>query len=181
VPGLSATHPDIVFGDFYMAWNQAGLYLAAISMDYYDPQLLAFDGDVPPAEETFRIDWGVDAGAGARRFALYIVPPKVYIESASPRTRAVLCHAERTPCAPVPAAIANYLGGDTPRIVAEVFLPWSALGVNGPPVARQISVELAATAYHRARWMSWSGRPPAQAMEETATWHTVRLGNMQSK
>jgi hypothetical protein len=181
LPGLSAPAPEIVFGDFYMAWSQAGLYLATISMDYYDPLLLAFDGDTVPLEETFRIDWGVDAGTGPQRFALYIVPPKVYSESGPPRTRALFCRSASTPCAPVPAAVANYLGGDTPRIVAEVFLPWSALGVNGPPAARQIRVELAATAHHRARWMSWSGVPPAQAIADTATWHTVRLGNAHSQ
>jgi hypothetical protein len=179
--GLSAPAPEIIFGDFYMAWNQAGLYLATISMDYYDPLLLAFDGDTVPLEETFRIDWGVDAGTGPQRFALYIVPPKVYSESGPPRTRALLCRSDSAPCAPVPAAVASYLGGDTPRIVAEVFLPWSTLGVNGPPAARQIRVELAATAHHRARWMSWSGVPPEQAIADTATWHTVRLGNAHSK
>ena len=63
-------------------------------------------------------------------------------------------------CEPVAEAVASYFGGDTPRINAEVFLPWHALGMTGPPVDRQLRVELAATAYHRARWMSWSGLPP---------------------
>jgi hypothetical protein len=34
VRGLVAPAPEVVFGDMYLAWNQAGLYLATISMDY---------------------------------------------------------------------------------------------------------------------------------------------------
>lgn len=69
VPGLTAPSPEVVFGDVYLAWNHAGLYLATISMDYYDPELLAF-GDTFPLGEAFHLDWGVDAGAGPQRFAL---------------------------------------------------------------------------------------------------------------
>jgi hypothetical protein len=175
LPGLFAPPPEVVFGDFYLAWNDAGLYLATISMDYYDPTLLAFDGDTVPLEETFHIDWGIDAGTGPRRFAIFIVPPKVYAESGPPLTRTVLCRADAPPCVSVPDAVTSYLGGDTPRIVAEVFLPWSALGLSGPPADKQLRLELAATAYHRAHWMSWSGLPPERGTQDTTRWHTVRL------
>ena len=175
LPGFTAPAPEIVFGDFYLAWNQAGLYLATISMDYYDPLFLAFDGDTIPIEEIFRIDWGVDAGAGPHRFALYIVPPKVYSASGPPRTRALFCRTATPPCEPVAEAVASYFGGDAPRMNAEVFLPWRALGMTGPPVDRQLRVELAATAYHRARWMSWSGLPPQVGRAETTKWHLLRL------
>ena len=37
VPRLVAPPPEIVFGDFYLAWNATGLHLAMIAMDYYDP------------------------------------------------------------------------------------------------------------------------------------------------
>ena len=40
VPGLTAPSPDVVFGDVYLTWNRAGIYLATIAMDYYDPELL---------------------------------------------------------------------------------------------------------------------------------------------
>lgn len=173
--GFSASPTDIVFGDFYLAWNHVGVYLATISMDYYDPILLAFDGDTVPIEETFRIDWGVDAGSGPQHFAIYVVPPKVYPKNGPPLTRAMLCRTLATPCVAVPEAVARYFGGDTPRIVAEVFLPWSTLGVNGPPADKQLRVELAATAYHRARWMSWSGLAPSQGIAQPTTWRTVRL------
>jgi hypothetical protein len=176
VPGLGAPAPEIVFGDVYLAWNQAGVYLATISMDYYDPKLLAY-GETFPLEEAFHLDWGVDAGAGPQRFALYIIPPKVYPPSSEPSlTRAHLCRIGKDACEDVPVAVANYLGADTPRIVAEVALPWSAIGVDGPPPEGQLRMELAATAYHRARWMSWSGQPPAVGMQDTTRWRVVRLG-----
>jgi hypothetical protein len=175
VPGLRASSPDVVFGDVYLSWNRAGVYLATIAMDYYDPALLAF-GDTFPLGEAFHLDWGIDAGAGPQRFALYMVPPKVYLQDGTSHTRAHLCRLSNGTCESVPGAVAYYLGTETPRIVAEVAIPWRALGVEGPPTAGQLRMDLAATSYHRARWMSWSGLPPDVSLQETTAWHTVRLG-----
>jgi len=175
VQGLVAPPSEVVFGDFYLAWDRSGLHLATISMDYYDPLLLAY-GETFPLVEAFRIDWGVDTGAGPRRFALYVIPPKVFSETGVPMMRAHLCQADAVPCAAIPAAIATYFGADQPRITVEVTLPWSALGLDGPPSHRQLRVELAATAFHRSRWMSWSGLPPAVAMQDPSKWAAVRLG-----
>jgi hypothetical protein len=175
VPSLVAPAPEIVFGDFYVAWNATGLHLAMIGMDYYDPILLAYD-DQFPLDEAFRVDWGVDAGAGPRRFTLYIIPPRVFPESGMPMMRVQLCRTDEAPCQPVPGAVATYFGSDQPRITVEASLPWQALDIAGPPPDRQLRVELAATAWHRSRWMSWSGRPPAMAMQDPAPWRTVHLG-----
>lgn len=174
VPGMKAAPGEVVFGDMYVAWNAAGLYLGTVSMDYYDPLLLAY-GNTFPLEEAFRLDWGIDAGAGARRFALYIIPPKEYPRGAPPLTRAYLCQHEGASCAPVPNAIATYFGADTPRISAEVLLPWQALGLRAPPASQTFRMELAATSYHRARWMSWSGQAPTAAMHDPASWAKVHL------
>jgi len=170
-----ASSPEVVFGDFYLAWNAAGLHLAMIGMDYYDPDLLAYDNEFP-LEEAFRVDWGVDAGAGPRRFALYIIPPRVFPASGAPMMRAWLCHTDEGPCQPVPEAVTTYFGSDQPRITVEVSLPWQALGPTGPPPQRQLHVELAATAWHRSRWMSMSGLPPEKAIQDSTTWRVVQLG-----
>jgi hypothetical protein len=175
VQGLMAPSPEIVFGDWYLAWNQAGLYLATIAMDYYDPELLAY-GDTFPLEEAFRLAWGVDAGAGPHRFALYVIPPKVFPKDGKPAMRLQLCRTDSAACESAPTAVATYFGGDIPRIPTEVFLPWSALGVDGPPPDRQLRVELTTTGWHRARWMSWSGLPPEAALRDPAQWRVVRLG-----
>lgn len=175
VPGLTAPFPEVAFGDVYLAWNHAGLYLATIGMDYCDPKLLAFD-DTFPLEEAFRLEWGVDAGGGPQRFALYIVPPTEFSSEARTLTRAHLCRITQNTCEPVPMAAASYFGYDSPRIIAEVALPWQALGVDGPPPERHLRMEITATAYLRSRWMSWSGRPPAEGLRDTTTWHPVRLG-----
>jgi hypothetical protein len=175
VPGLTAASPDVVFGDVYLSWNQAGVYLATIAMDYYDPELLAF-GETFPLGEAFHIDWGIDAGAGPQRLVLYMVPPKEYRKDRTSRTRAHLCRLTNGTCEPVPGTVAHYLGTETPRIIAEVAVPWRALGIDGPPATGQLRMELAATSYHRARWMSWSGLPPAVGLQDTTAWHTVRLG-----
>jgi len=107
---------------------------------------------------------------------LYMVPPKEYRKDGTSHTRAYLCRLTNGTCEPVPGTVAHYLGTETPRIVAEVAVPWRALGVDGPPAAGQLRMELAATSYHRARWMSWSGLPPAVGLQDTTAWHTVRLG-----
>jgi hypothetical protein len=175
VPGLTAPSPEVVFGDVYLAWDHTGVYVATISMDYYDPELLAY-GDTFPLEEAFRLEWGIDAGAGPQRFALYIVPPKEVPQAGPVLARAHLCHVIHGHCESVPVASASYFGS-SPRLVAEVALPWRALGVDGPPQARHLRVELTATSSHRARWMSWSGLPPAVGMQDTTAWHVVRLGS----
>jgi hypothetical protein len=174
VRGVMAPSPEIVFGDFYLAWSAAGLHLAMIGMDYYDPDLLAFDDEFP-LEEAFRVDWGVDAGAGPHRFALYLIPPRVFPEKGAPMMRAWLCRIDQEPCQAVQAAIATYFGSDQPRITVEVSLPWQAMGVAGPP-QHHFRMELAATAWHRSRWMSWSGRPPLLAMHDPGRWRRVPIG-----
>ncbi len=171
---LIAPKPEIPFGDFYVAWSANGLYLAMIAMDYYDPDLLAYDGEFP-LDEAFRVDWGVDAGGGPRRFTLYIVPPRVFPESGTPMMQPWLCTADQVSCHPVPGAVTTYFGSDQPRISVEVSLPWRALGVTEPPSQRPLRIELAATAWHRSRWMSWSGLPPVLAMKDPSQWRVVGL------
>jgi hypothetical protein len=161
----------------YLAWNHAGLYLATITMDYYDPELLAY-GDTFPIEEAFRLEWGVDAGAGPHRFALYVIPPKVFPKDGSPAMRLQLCRTDAAACTAVPEAVATYFGGDVPRILAEVFLPWSVLGMSEAPPERQLRLELATTGWYRSRWMSWSGLPPSIGLRDPAHWRIVRLGQV---
>ena len=139
------------------------------------PILLAYDDDFP-LEEAFRVDWGVDVGAGPHRFTLYIIPPRVFPESSTPMMRARLCRMDEARCQPVPGAVATYFGSDQPRITVEVTLPWQAIGVTQPPLQQGLRVELAATAWHRSRWMSWSGLPPMLAMQDPTRWRLVRLG-----
>jgi hypothetical protein len=178
---LMAPDPEIPFGDLYMAWNPDGLYLGVIAMDYYDPDLLAYDGEFP-LQEAFRIDWGVDAGAGPRRFKLYIIPPRVFPEHGAPMMRPLLCGGDQFSCQRVAGAVATYFGSDQPRITVEVRLPWRALGLTAPPSDGQLRLELGATAWHQSRWMSWSGLPPGEAIEDPSQWHQVRLAGIdQSK
>ena len=86
--------------------------------------------------------------------------------------RAELCYDEHGRCDPVPGAVAVYFGSDQPRITVEATVPWRALGVAGPP-PRPLRMQLAATAFHRSRWMSWNGLPPDEAMKNAAGWRDV--------
>jgi len=179
VPPLTPAAGEVVFGETYLAWNADGIALATIGQDYYDLDLLAYDGEFPLGE-AYRVAIGLDAGAGPRRFTLYFVPPRTKTKDHPPMA-ALLCAGEAaTPsaCNAVPGAAAVYFGADQPRITAEGFIPWAALGVVRPPAGDRIKVEIAATAWHRSRWMSLSGLPPAAAMAQPERWTTARLGGM---
>lgn len=174
IRGLVAPRPEVPFGDCFLAWSPKGLHFAMIGMDYYDPHLLAY-GNVFPLQEAFRIDLGVDAGGSPRRFAFFVIPPRRFPQKNAPPFRIQVCRMDHGTCAAVPSAIATYLGGNQPRIIAQVTLPWEAIGSPGPPSDRQLRVQLAATTFHRSRWMSLTGAPPDKALEDSANWRPARL------
>jgi hypothetical protein len=173
VRGLKASVPDAVFGDLFLAWSTQGLHLATISLDYYDRQLLAYADDFP-LEDAFRIDLGVDAGAGPRKFAVFVVPSK----RPTPRNTMLVEVCRRNgahSCVSVPSAIATDIGSDRMKIKAQIILPWAALGIAGPPRNGKLRLQLGVTSSCRSRWMSLSGEPPAKAIDNPASWKTVRL------
>ncbi len=132
VRGLQASASDAVFGDFFLAWSTQGLHLSTVSMDYYDPALL---GDAEPfaLKDAFRIDLGVDAGAGPRKFTVFVFPTTTATRTRNPPMRVEVCEKLRERCVAVAAAVATSLGGEPTKIKQEIFLPWSALGIAGPP------------------------------------------------
>ena len=164
---------EVAFGEAYAAWSRDGLSIAVIGMDYYDLDLLAYAGDYPRSE-SFRVDFGIDAGGGPQRFRVHIVPPREGLAGGSQRMRAELCRVEDTSCAPVLNGKVHYFGADQPRITFEALIPWSALDVEAPP-ADGITFDLAVTAWYRSRWMSLTGRPPSQAMNEPSRWRPYAL------
>ena len=165
---ISAPSPEVVFGDFFLAWSRQGLHVATISMDYYDRQLLSYDGEFPRGE-AFRLDFGVDAGAGARRFAFFVLPANRVDRTSGDTMRVEVCDMNHAGCKAVPGATAAYQVSDRPRITCQVTLPWKVLGLSGPPQDRRLRVQLAATAFYRSRWMSLHGLPPVQAMKNPET------------
>jgi hypothetical protein len=178
LPVPQASPGEIPFGEFYLAWNEKGIHLALIAMDYHDLELLAYTGDYP-VEEAFRVDWGVDAGSGARRFALYVVPLGQDLQGDAYQMHLRLCRVEgERRCEPVPGGVATYFGSDQPRIVVEILLPWQALGLDGPPSDGELRTELVATAFHRSRWMSLSGLPPERAMSDLSSWRKAALADV---
>jgi len=172
--GMTAPKPEVTFGDYFLAWDAHGLSLATDSMDYYDAHLIRYSTTFP-ASEAFRIDFGVDAGAGPRRFAFLLIPPKGFYRKGGLQMRIEVCRIEQGKCMPVPAARAIYQVSDRPRITAQISLPWRALGVPGPPPSRHLRVALAATGFFRSRWMSLGGAPPERTMLDTARWKDATM------
>ncbi len=180
LPRLKPSPGSAEFGDAYLAWGEQGLALATIGQDYFDVDLLAYEGAFPLVD-AYRVELGVDVGAGPRRFTLFFIPPRTKIHD-YPEMTAELCagpaeQAISAGCVMVPGAKAAYFGADQPRITAEMMIPWSALGIEPPAPGVQLRAEIAFTSWHRERWMSLSGRPPAAAMKHPETWRRMWLGN----
>ena len=179
---MTASPGDVPFGDVHLAWNEDGLFLATIAMDYYAPELL---GPLPafPRSEAFRIALGVDAGSGPHRIELRVVPrPGAPGDDSNAKLSfdAQVCrYQEDDSCDAVPGATARYFGTalDQPRVILKTFIPWHRLGLTGAPRRGEaMRVEIGVTAFYRSRWMSRSGAAPEVAMNDPTRWLPVRLG-----
>jgi hypothetical protein len=180
LPPLTASPGAVEFGETYLSWSGRGLQLATIGQDYFDIDLLAYDGAFP-LTDAYRVELGVDFGDGPRRFTLFFIPPRTKIHD-YPEMAAELCagpaqQAIAEGCTAVDGAEAVYFGADQPRITAEMLIPWSALGITPPVAGTPLHVEIAVTAWDRDRWMSLSGRQPAAAMRDPGGWREMRFGN----
>src|SRR5205823_9369218 len=132
LPPLTPSPGAVDFGEAYLSWSDKGLALATIGQDYFDIDLLAYDGEFP-LDDSYRLELGVDAGGGPRRFTLFFIPPRTKLHDHPPMA-VLLCAgaaeaAITAGCAPVAGGEAVYFGADQPRITAELLLPWATLGV----------------------------------------------------
>jgi hypothetical protein len=179
LPRLKPSPGAVEFGEAYLSWSEHGLALATIGQDYFDIGLLAYDGPFPLVD-AYRLELGVDFGAGPRRFTLFFIPPQT--KSKDYPMTAKLCRgssevAIKDGCAEVDGAEAVYFGADQPRITAEIVIPWSALGVTAPIPGTELRADIAITSWDGERWMSLSGRAPEAAMNHPEDWPAMRLGN----
>jgi hypothetical protein len=180
LPRLIASPGAVEFGEIYLSWSERGLQLATIGQDYFDIDLLDYDGPFPLID-AYRVELGIDLGQGPQRFTLFFIPPRTKIHD-YPEMAAELCsgaaqQAIKHGCTKIPGAEAVYFGADQPRITAEALVPWSALGVAPPVAGTPMRVEAAVTSWDRDRWMSLSGRPPERAMRDPTGWRRMRLGD----
>jgi hypothetical protein len=171
----------VPFGDLHLAWNEDGLFLATIAMDYYAPELLGPLAEFPRSE-AFRIALGVEAGGGPRRIELRVIPHQtIQMPDDKPKLSfdAKICwYQQGDDCGAIPGATARYFGTalDQPRVILKAFIPWHQLGLAGPPRRADLRLDIGVTAFYRARWMSRSGFAPEVAMDNPAAWLPVRLG-----
>ena len=178
LPRLKPSPGAVLFGEAYLSWSSRGLALATIGQDYFDIDLFGYDGAFP-LSDAYRVEFGVDLGAGPRRFTLFFIPPRTKLHD-HPEMTARLCAeaaelAITAGCTEISGAEAVYFGADQPRITAEMVIPWAALGVLPPPAGTELRAEIAVTSWHRDRWMSLSGAPPDAAMSHPENWRAMRL------
>lgn len=179
LPPLKPGPDEVAFGEVYLAWSNKGLALATVGQDYYDLDLLAYQGAFPQGE-AYHVELDVDAGTGPKRFTLYFIPPRTKVKDHPPMAARLCAGAAaehgRNRCPMVPGAEALYFGADQPRVAAEALLPWAAFGLSGPPANGHLKVEVSAAAWFHSRWMSLSGLPPMQASAHPEHWTDMRLG-----
>ena len=186
LPPLVPSPGAVDFGEIYLSWSDKGLNLATIGQDYYDIDLFPYDGPFPLAE-SYRLEIGVDVGAGPKRMTLFFIPPRergtvhhdyqpMVAELCDGAAEQAIAHG----CAAPPGAEAVYFGADQPRITAEMTIPWSALGIAPPAPGASIRAEVAMTSWHRERWMSISGKPPEADLADPTGWHVFKLGDGKS-
>jgi len=186
LPPLVASPGAVDFGEIYLSWSEKGLSLATIGQDYYDIDLFAYGGPFPLAE-SYRLEIGVDAGAGPKRMTLFFIPPRerdkvhhdyqpMVAELCDGPARQAIAHG----CTAPSGAEAVYFGADQPRITAEMTIPWTTLGIAPPATGATIRAEVAMTSWHRERWMSISGRAPDADLAEPSSWHVFKLSGGKS-
>jgi hypothetical protein len=178
LPPLKPSPGAVDFGEIYLSWSDKGLNLATIGQDYYDVDLFRYDGAFPLGE-SYRIEIGVDAGAGPKRVTLFFIPPRTKVKDYLEMKWAVCAGpadaAVRDGCTPPGGTRATYFGADQPRVTAELTIPWAYLGVETPAAGSSLKAEVAMTSWHNERWMSLSGKAPEADMADPAGWSTFRL------
>jgi hypothetical protein len=180
LPPLTPSPGAVDFGEIYLSWSRQGLAAATIGQDYFDLNLMPFSNPFPLVD-AYRIELGVDAGAGPRRFTLFFIPghgdrydhQSMTIRLCSGTAASALDGG----CTSPEAARAEYFGADQPRITAEMQIPWQDLGIAPPGPGQQIAVEVAMTSWYRERWMSLSGKPPESALADPSGWARLRLAD----
>jgi hypothetical protein len=175
VQPMTASPDEVPFGDLYATWSELGVGLAFVGMDYYDADLLKYEGAFPRSE-AFRLWIGVDAGAGPRRFVLNLIPRERKDGDPYEHTPE-LCGVEANACSPVEGVQARSFWFSQPRINAKLHIPWTALGVSSPPRDADVRLEVACSAFFRSRWMSLSGLAPEAALSRPDQWRRLRLAS----
>ncbi len=180
LPPLVPSPGAVDFGEVYLSWSEQGLAVATVGQDYYDLDLLAYDGAFP-LSEAYRLELGIDAGGGPHRMTLFFIPghgDRADHQSMTARLcSGAAAEAIAQGCRPVAGAEAVYFGADQPRITAEMLIPWSALGIPTPPSGATVRGEVTMTSWHRERWMSLSGQAPDAAIASPSLWRRMQLGD----
>jgi hypothetical protein len=183
LPPLAPSPGAVDFGEIYLSWSDKGVNLATIGQDYYDIDLFAYDGAFPLGD-SYRLEIGVDAGAGPRRMTLFFIPPRTrdkvhrdYQQMVVELCAGAASEAIEHGCTEPGDTQAVYFGADQPRVTAEMTIPWSYLGVQPPIAGANLKAEVTMTSWHNERWMSLSGKPPEADLADPSGWHVFKLGD----
>ncbi len=75
LPRLTASPGAVEFGEAYLSWSEQGSRWPRSDRIISTSTCLAYDGAFPLVD-AYRVELGVDFGAGPRRFTLFFIPPR---------------------------------------------------------------------------------------------------------
>lgn len=154
--GFGTPRPSVPFGDVHLAWSPAGLAFFNIAGNYVDLSLLDYQGEFP-LSETYQIHIIVDAGAGARHFAVHLSPrphriwpgrfelvPQLWrYENGKPVER---LESE---------GLLQALDKPLPHIQVEGLLTAAMLGVDALKPGQELKMSVTVTNFYHELTMAW--------------------------
>lgn len=164
LPWFTVPAPYVPFGDVHAAWRPEGLALFHLAQNYVNLDMLAYEGAFP-LSETYQLHLEVDAGAGARHFALCLVPrphpryPGRF--EIDPRLYLVRADGAYEPVAE--PGLLQGLDKPLPHIALELFLPARLLGLARLAPGTPLSLRLWATTFYREMTMTLGPARQGQA------------------
>nr|WP_279343388.1 hypothetical protein [Fundidesulfovibrio terrae] len=157
--GFATPKPYAPFGDVHLAWDENGLYFANIAGNYVDLALLDYSGEYP-LSETYQIHITLDAGAGARHFAVHLIPRPHSVWPGRFELKPQLWRYENG--APVERiddpGLVQALDKPLPHIQVEGLIPAKLLGVDALKPGQEITLSVEVINFYRELTMAATGR-----------------------
>ena len=163
--GFVTPKPYVPFGDFHLAWGPEGLYFMNIAGNYVDLSLLDYQGEFP-LSETYQIHITLDAGAGPRSFAIFLVPRphRIWPGRFELVPQLWRCEGGKPVERIEEKGLLQALDKPLPHIQVEGLIPAKFLGVEALKPGQNVKLAIEATTFYRELTMAWDDAGRAKTL-----------------
>ncbi len=163
--GFTAPKPYVPFGDVHMSWSPAGLSFFNIAGNYVDLSLLEYQGEFP-LSETYQIHIMVDAGGGARHFAVHLSPrPHSVWPGRYELVPQLWRYEDGKPVERLESGgLLQALDKPLPHIQVEGLLTAQMLGVDALRPGQEVQLSVKVTNFYRELTMAWDDAGQAKTV-----------------